>query len=67
MQVFVRDASTVAVEVEPSTTVAQLKERWCLKAYGFAASTWVSLRVSPRPARRPCAPMGRPVEEEGPG
>lgn len=47
MQVFVRDASTLVVDAEASTTVQELKERWSVKAFGVASSTWVSLCARP--------------------
>jgi hypothetical protein len=43
MQIFVRDATTVVVDAQPSATVHELKQLWSLKAFGVASTDcWVS-------------------------
>ena len=42
MQIFVRDASTVAVDVPAGATVHELKELWSFKAFGVVSTeSWV--------------------------
>jgi hypothetical protein len=59
MQLFVRDARTMAVDAPEGATVLELKELWSMKAFGVVSTaSWVRGRACPASSGRP-APRGR--------